>query len=310
MILTVTLNPSIDIAYQIRTFVPDHVNRTEETNKTPGGKGLNVTRVLAALGDEVKATGLIGGKNGEYLQEKLKEAGIATAFYPIAGDTRNCVAVLHEGKQTEILEQGPVISEQEYQGFLKFFRELIRECDAVVFSGSLPAGIPDTCYAELTGISSEAGVPVILDCSGKALGKALEAEQKPTAIKPNTDELSELLDTEVTKDPEMLKKALSSERFKGIPWIVVSLGADGCFARHHDTFYLVHIPKIRVVSPVGSGDATVAGIASGIVNGLSDEELLKRANTLGMLNAMEKETGTVNMNHYDELYRKITIAKV
>lgn len=310
MILTVTLNPSIDIAYQIRTFVPDHVNRTEETNKTPGGKGLNVTRVLAALGDEVKATGLIGGKNGEYLQEKLNEAGIPSAFYPIAGDTRNCVAVLHEGKQTEILEQGPVISEQEYQGFLKFFRELIRECDAVVFSGSLPAGIPDTCYAELTGISSEAGVPVILDCSGKALGKALEAEKKPTAIKPNTDELSELLDTEVTKDPEMLKKALSSERFKGISWIVVSLGADGCFARHHDTFYLVHIPKIRVVSPVGSGDATVAGIASGIVNGLSDEELLKRANTLGMLNAMEKETGTVNMDHYDELYRKITITKV
>ena len=310
MILTVTMNPSIDIAYQISTFGLDRVNRTEETDKTPGGKGMNVTRVLASLGDDVMATGLIGGKTGEYLQERLKEAGIATAFYPVAGDTRNCIAVLHEGKQTEILEQGPVISEEEYQGFLGRFRELIQHCDAVAISGSLPQGVPDTCYGDLVKEASEAGVPVILDCSGSALVHALQAEQKPAAIKPNTDELSELLNQKITKDPEMLKEALSKELFAGIDWIVVSLGKDGCFAKHGDTFYNVRVPKIQVVSPVGSGDATVAGIASGIVNGLSDEDLLRRANTLGMLNAQEKATGTVNMEHYDELYRKITITKV
>ena len=310
MILTVTMNPSIDIAYQISTFGLDQVNRTEETDKTPGGKGMNVTRVLASLGDDVMATGLIGGKTGEYLQERLKEAGIATAFYPVAGDTRNCIAVLHEGKQTEILEQGPVISEDEYLGFLNRFRELLPDCDAVTISGSLPQGVPDFCYAQLVKDAVKAGVPVILDCSGIALRKALEAEVKPTAIKPNTDELRELLNQEISKDPEMLKEALSKDLFQGIPWIVVSLGKDGCFAKHGDAFYHVRIPKIQVVSPVGSGDATVAGITSGIVNRLSDEDLLKRANTLGMLNAQEKATGTVNMEHYDELYQKITITKV
>lgn len=308
MILTVTMNPSIDIAYQMKNFSLDQVNRAEETHKTPGGKGLNVTRVLYAIGEEVTATGLTGGKNGEFLQEQLNKAGIDSSFYKIKGDTRNCIAILHEGKQTEILEQGPIISKKEFQGFTHFFQKKVKKYDAVVFSGSLPGGIPDTCYADLITIASKENIPVILDCSGSALKKALEA--RPTAIKPNIDELKDLLHQEIAKDPKVLKEVLSSDMFTGIPWIIISLGADGCFAKHDDHYYHVHIPKIEVVSPVGSGDSTVAGIASGIVNGLSDEELLKHANTLGMLNAQEKETGTVNMNHYDDLYRQITITKV
>lgn len=310
MILTVTMNPSIDIAYQIPRFAMDHVNRAEETVKTAGGKGLNVTRVLSALGEDVRAVGLTGGKNGEYLKEKLAEAGIEEAFYPVSGDTRNCIAILHEGKQTEILEAGPFISTDEYRGFLKHFCYLLSSCSAIVLSGSLPPGILQNFYAKLTAAAAAAGVPAVLDCSGEALRHAVTADIKPTAIKPNTDELAVLLNREVPKDPVKLKEILSSPLFRGIEWIVVSLGAGGCFARHHDHFYHVQIPKIDVISPVGSGDAMVAGIASGIVSHLSDEELLRRANTLGMLNAMEKGTGCVNMNNYDRLYQQITVTKV
>ena len=310
MILTVTLNPSIDIAYQLPALHLDAVNRALETHKTPGGKGLNVTRVLKDSGDAVKSTGLLGGKTGEYLLDQLTLAGIPTAFYPIQDDTRNCIAILHEGKQTEILEAGPLVSAEEYRGFVKHFASLVKSSDAVVISGSPARGIPANCYARLTAIAKEANIPVILDCSGLPLKEALGPQGKPYAIKPNTDELRDLLGKEIPKDPRVLKEVLLDPLFDGICWIIVSLGKDGCFARHNHNFYHVQIPKISVVSPVGSGDSTVAGIASGIVHRMCDEDLLRHANTLGMLNAQEKETGRVNMNNYQELFRQITVTKV
>ena len=310
MILTVTMNPSIDIAYIMDSFVPDQVNRVKEIHKTAGGKGLNVTRVLRKTGNKVLATGLTGGKNGEFLKEQLDHAGVVSDFYEIKGDTRNCIAILHEGKQTEILEAGPAVSQEEYAGFIDHFQMLVQRCAAAVFSGTPPRGIEDDCYACLTEIAKKYSVPVILDCSAAPFQKALTSEYKPDAVKPNIHELQDLLNREISKDPECLKEALSEKLFDGIAWIVVSLGADGCFAKHHDTFYTVKIPKISVISAVGSGDASVAGIAAGIVKGMNDEELLKHANTLGMLNAQEKETGTVNLDHYGDLYRQIIVTKV
>ena len=310
MILTATLNPSLDIAYLIKDFRLDTVNRVLEIQKTPGGKGLNVTRVLSQLNEPVLVTGLLGGKLGEYMQERLDDAGVRHDFHKIKGETRNCIAILHDGMQTELLEAGPVISEEEYQGFLKHFETIIKEADTVVFSGSLPTGIDSSCYAELTALCGKENIPVVLDCSGEALEKALQAEVKPAVIKPNTEELGQLLSKEISKDNESLKACLNEDIFKGVEWIVVSLGKDGCFANHNDKFWRVSIPTIKVVSPVGSGDSTVAGIASGLENGYDDEKLLKHANTLGMLNAMEKKTGFVNMANYDMLFEQITVTEV
>ena len=116
MILTVTMNPSIDISYPLDVLQLDTVNRVAEVSKTAGGKGLNVTRVLSEIKDPVAATGLLGGRTGQFILDHLGE-GIEKRFFEIAGDTRNCIAILHEGKQTEILEKGPTISEKEGQEF-------------------------------------------------------------------------------------------------------------------------------------------------------------------------------------------------
>ena len=107
-----------------------------------------------------------------------------------------------------------------------------------------------------------------------------------------------------------LKAVLSEPLFDGIEWIIVSLGANGAFAKHGDTFYKVDIPKIQVVNPVGSGDSTVAGISSGLYHKEADESLLTKANVLGMLNAQEKMTGHVNMAYYDELYKQLHVRTV
>ncbi|VLZ57815.1 PfkB family carbohydrate kinase [Streptococcus pneumoniae] len=239
MILTVTMNPSIDISYPLDELKIDTVNRVVDVTKTAGGKGLNVTRVLSEFGDSVLATGLVGGK-----------------------------------------------------------------------PGSLPAGLPVDYYASLVELANQAGKPVVLDCSGAALQAVLESPHKPTVIKPNNEELSQLLGREVSEDLDELKEVLQEPLFAGIEWIIVSLGANGTFAKHGDTFYKVDIPRIQVVNPVGSGDSTVAGISSGLLHKESDAELLIKANVLGMLNAQEKMTGHVNMANYQVLYDQLIVKEV
>lgn len=152
MILTVTMNPSVDISYPLGRLQLDTVNRVIDTRKTPGGKGLNVTRVLAQLGDQVVASGFLGGKIGEFIETELDKVAIKHDFYKIQDETRNCIAILHEGQQTEILEQGPTISEVEAKGFLAHFEGLLPKLDIVSISGSLPKGLGTDYYTEMISL--------------------------------------------------------------------------------------------------------------------------------------------------------------
>ncbi|HEM3514995.1 tagatose-6-phosphate kinase [Streptococcus suis] len=310
MILTITLNPSVDIAYQLDTFRLDTVNRVEKVQKTAGGKGLNVTRVLKQIGEDVVATGFIGGELGNYVKKQLTRNDIKNSFVEIGNETRNCIAVLHDGKQTEILEQGPTIQEHEALNFIEHLEIILNNVDVVAISGSLPKGLASNYYVKVIELCKKCGVAVVLDCSGETLKNVLESQQKPTVIKPNTEELSQLIGKNVTDDIQELKEVLSDQLFQGIEWIVVSLGAKGAFAKHNDKFYRVKIPKINVVNPVGSGDSTVAGIAASLKHALPDVELLKNANVLGMLNAQEEQTGYVNLEHSEVLYSQIEVEEV
>lgn len=275
MILTVTMNPSIDISYPLDELKIDTVNRVVDVTKTAGGKGLNVTRVLSEFGDSVLATGLVGGNLGEFLVEHIDNQ-VKKDFFSIQGETRNCIAILHGDNQTEVLEKGPEVLEQEGQDFLEHFKKLLESVEVVAISGSLPAGLPVDYYASLVELANQAGKPVVLDCSGAALQAVLESPHKPTVIKPNNEELSQLLGREVSEDLDEL----------------------------------VDIPRIQVVNPVGSGDSTVAGISSGLLHKESDAELLIKANVLGMLNAQEKMTGHVNMANYQVLYDQLIVKEV
>lgn len=309
MILTVTLNPSIDISYTLPYLKLDTTNRTAEVNKTAGGKGINVTRVIHDLKKNVLASGLIGGNLGKAIIENLNEVGIKSDFYPISGETRNCIAILHEGQQTEILESGPTITAGESMNFLTHFKDIATQADVITISGSLPKGLSDNYYAKMIQIACDLDKVTVLDTSKTYLSSALESPFKPTVIKPNIHELSELLNKEVSANPTHLKTILENDLFSEIEWIVVSLGADGAFAKHNNKFYKVSIPSIPVVNPVGSGDATVAGIASALEEQLDDINLLKQAMTTGMLNTMESITGHIDINHFDNLFNRVTVTE-
>lgn len=313
MIVTVTLNPSVDISYHIDHLKMDDVNRVEDVNKTAGGKGLNVTRVAHALGSSVLATGILGGTLGRFITRQLKEQSIREDFYETNKEARNCIAILHDGKQTEILESGPTLTEEEAEGFLNHFQNLLesKEVSVLTISGSLPKGLSADSYKRIISLANEKEIPVVLDTSGSTLAAILDDHSlRITAIKPNFDELSALEDIKISEDPEEWKKILNAPRFQNVEWIIISMGADGAFAKHQDNFYRVEIPKINVVNPVGSGDATVAGIAFSLENKENDEKLLKTAMTTGMLNTMETQTGFINPDNFDQYYGKVSVTKL
>lgn len=310
MILTITLNPSVDIQYLLDELIIDDVNRIQDPIKTAGGKGLNVARVLRELGEDVSATGFLGGALGEFISEEIKKIGINDEFYPINDETRNCVAILHGDNQTEINEGGPKISKEEEEGFLTKIDELLDNVKVVAMSGSLPKGVDTDIYEEIVKLAKDKNVLTIVDTSGEALRKTVEGEIKPDFIKPNLSELSALLGKEVTNDFEQLKETLNEGNLKNIENIVVSLGADGAFAKLNGKFYKADIPKIEVVNPVGSGDSTVSGIIYGLEKDMSDRDLLKSAMTCGMLNSMEEQTGHINKDNFDEIFNRIEIREV
>ena len=165
MIVTVTMNPSIDISYPLEKLKLDTVNRTDQVSKTAGGKGLNVTRVIHDLKGDVLATGVLGGFHGAYISEELKKADIKQAFTAIQEESRDSIAILHEGNQTEILEAGPTVSEAEQQAFLENFQELVKEAEIVTISGSLAKGLPLNFYQRLVQLAEEQVVKVLVDTS-------------------------------------------------------------------------------------------------------------------------------------------------
>lgn len=139
MLLTVTMNPSVDISYRLNHLTIDDVNRTNEVSKTVGGKGLNVARVAKQTGLEVAATGIIGGYLGGYITELLEEVATRHEFFKIIQESRDCIAVIYKGNQTKILESGPTISKEEEVKFLEHFEVLVKsgQYTLITMSGSL-----------------------------------------------------------------------------------------------------------------------------------------------------------------------------
>lgn len=310
MILTVTMNPSVDISYPLPKLLIDNVNRVVDVRKTAGGKGLNVTRGIHLSGYPVLATGIVGGTTGEYIKKQLDSDNIRYDFYTTHYESRNCIAILHEGNQTEILEAGAELTVVEEDGFWRHYQNLIKQCKVMTISGSLPRGFDVSYYAKMIELAADYDIPVLLDSSGTALLKSLKSANKPYLIKPNKEELSQLIDEKIDQnDLNSLKSGINHPILKDVPIIVISLGKNGAFVKYHQQFYKVSIPTVKVVNPVGCGDVTLGGLAISIFQKEDIETMMKRAMTLGILNAMEAQTGFVNMNNYDVYFQQIKVEK-
>ena len=303
MITTVTLNPAIDTRYFIEDFKEGRLFRAEKTIKSPGGKGLNVTKVLKQMDADVVATGIIGGKNGEWIQENLKKMDIKEEFYVSSAETRVCIAVLAKHSETEILESGEELADSDLRAFEKKFMELVEKSDVITMSGSLPKGMEAGYYQKLVELVNRKGKKVILDTSGKSLLEGVKG--KPYLIKPNFDELEYVLGESID-GRDKIKKAVEKLKNLGAQNVLVSLGGEGAIYFGEEILKIT-IPKIKINNTVGSGDSSVAGFAKGLDDGLELNEVLKLSMACGMSNAQSMETGRVIPEDVKEFMENITV---
>ena len=309
MILTVTLNAAIDKRYVVEGFRIGEVNRVKECTYVPGGKGLNVSKPASIYGAEVVATGFAGGHAGAYIEDALKPFGIRSAFYHVDAESRSCINIWDEVNQvqTEFLEPGFTLTEEDFAGFEAKFRQLVQEAKVVAMSGSVPKRLDGTAYQRLVKIVKDAGIPVILDTSGKLLEMGIEAI--PTMIKPNIDEIRMLTGKRCDDISEIIEAARAIHE-RGVKIVAVSLGADGSLAVGDDGIFRARVPKIDAVNTVGCGDSMIAGFALGLSKGLPLEETLRLASAISAAAAMREETGFFVMEDMEKLLPQIEITRL
>ena len=310
MIATVTLNTSIDKAYQLACpLVDGTVMRVETCIDNAGGKGLNAARAVATCGEHVVATGFVGGNNGRLLCELLDADSIEHDFVHIKSETRCCVNVLDpDGRSTEFLEPGRPVSGEEVAAVREKVAEIAARADVVTFNGSVPAGAGANIYRELVGAVREAGKPAILDTSGTLLVNSLEA--RPTMIKPNTDEIQAILGRKPESLDEIVAAAREVHDKCGIERVVVSLGGDGAVMACAEGVFRGRAPKIEVVNPVGSGDTMVGAFAVAMARGMALEDQLAYAMACASANCLSASTGHFDMEVAEELRSGTSVEKV
>ncbi|MET4924861.1 1-phosphofructokinase family hexose kinase [Streptomyces sp. PSRA5] len=303
MILTVTLNTALDITYRTPTLIPHATNRVAEVTERPGGKGVNVARVLAALGHETVVTGFAGGRTGDALRELLAAERPVDALVAVAGTTRRTIAVVDEasGDTTQLNEPGPIVTAAEWAAFLASYEGLAARADAVALCGSLPPGIHVGAYAELVRLARAAGRPVLLDTSGEPLRRGIAA--RPDLVKPNADELTQLTGT---REP---LRATRDARGRGARAVVASLGAAGMLAATPDGSWRAAPPRAVRGNPTGAGDSAVAGLLSGLVERLPWPERLARAVALATATVLAPAAGEFDRQAYAELLPQVTVTE-
>lgn len=305
MILTVTLNTSIDKAYFLdEVFQIDKVSRTKSVINTAGGKGLNVSRSAMACGGDVIATGLVGGYNGEYLQDLLRQDKVNFDFAKTKGETRSCINILDTNNtSTEILEPGSVVTEEEIAAFEEKFVKLSKDADVITVSGSLPLGFSNDYYSRLLSLTDK---KVLLDTSVKYFKYAIEAH--PYFVKPNKDEIEDIFGIKVKSIEDGFSASVKLHKL-GIAHAAVSLGAKGAVVTTDDGTFYGCGPDTPCINSVGSGDTFVGAYAVQTAKGSSVEECLRHALAASKANTLCKATGKFEYQTYIDLLDKIIIRK-
>ncbi|MGQ7861109.1 1-phosphofructokinase [Pseudomonas sp. 32A] len=273
-ILSLTLNPALDLTVRLARLEPGEVNRSEAMITHAAGKGVNVAQVLADLGHLVSVGGFLGAANPQAFDALIASRGFGDAFIRVPGETRSNIKIAEQdGRVTDINAPGPWVSEQAQAQLLKLLAVIGPEFDAVVVAGSLPRGITPQWFQGLLQQLKNLGLKVALDTSGEALRAGLKAG--PWLVKPNTEELADALGHATD--------AVSQLHRQGVEHVVVSDGAAGVSWYSADTTLHATPPKVTVASTVGAGDSLLAGMLHGLLNGDTPEQTLRRATAIAAM---------------------------
>ena len=308
-IYTVTLNPALDKTVHVQNFTIDQVNRINWLRRDAGGKGINVSKVIAKLGGESTAIAVLAGQTGQWIANALDEHSIKVHAITVPGETRTNLKVVDAegGTNTDINEPGPEVTDSVLDQALVDVVSKTSAGDIVVLSGSLPRGASIDTYGRWTHALRDAGLKVYLDADGAALSAGLE--QKPYFTKPNDHELSAMLGRKLV-DVDAIATAASEIVAGGIDTVCVSMGGNGAvYATANEVWYAGPV-KVKVGSTVGAGDSVVAAFAFADAQGLSTEDALRLAMATGAANVMESGTQAADRSVVDSLIEKVQLTRL
>jgi tagatose 6-phosphate kinase len=301
VILCVCPSPAVDLTYQVESLLPGATNRVTEVAHRPGGKAVNVARVLHTLGAEVTVLAPLDGPTGAQLAGDLAALDLTVESVPAGVPTRRTITVVESvGRHPTVLSEPARV--ERWPDLAARYTELVPRAHTVVISGSMPAGVPDGALAELVATARAHARPVVVDTSGPALTEALAA--RPTIVKPNAHEL-----TDLTGEHHPHVAAARLARHHGVI-VVASLGADGLIAVDGDTAWHARPAGRLDGNPTGAGDALVAGIALGLAGGHALPDLLAEAVALSAASVLQPHAGDIDPAHVAELRSGVVIARL
>ena len=260
MIYTVTFNPALDYVISVDHFTPGKINRTVSENMICGGKGINVSALLANLGYESTALGFVAGFTGAEIEKRAKELGFASDFIHVKKGLSRINVKMKSDEETEINGMGPDIQPEDIQ---ELFNQLdgLTEKDILVISGSIPSTLPDTMYEQIMERVQKKKIKVVVDATNNLLLKVLK--YKPFLIKPNNHELGEIFNVELNTRDEVIPYAKKLQEM-GAQNVLISMAGQGAvLVSDNNEVIQSKAPKGEVVNSVGAGDSMVAGFLAG-----------------------------------------------
>ena len=309
MIITVTLNPALDKTVEIPDFSLDAVNRITAMRTDPGGKGLNVSKVIAKLGGTSTVVGVLGGTTGRRIADAMDALGIACQFTFVDGETRTNLKVIDPARHTntDLNEPGLTGDQETLDHMRDALVAAIRPGDIVVLSGSLPKGAPADTYGSWTAACRTAGARVFLDADGEPLAHGLAA--KPYLAKPNNHELSRLTGRALETADDLLAAARTLIA-DGVERVVVSMGGDGALFVSADGAYRAEGLRVPVGSTVGAGDSMVAALAYAAEQGMADADTVRLAVATSAANVMCSGSQAAERSAVDELLPHVVFHEI
>jgi len=308
--LTITLNSAVDTTYVLDRLVRGGTNRVGKTFRLAGGTGNNVARVLRSQGHTVTATGFLGGHTGALIANGLTQAGVAPRFVWLeTGASRTCHAILEasSGEATEVLEAGPLVTARDCERLLGRLTDLLRSADAVVIAGSVPGGVTATYLERLSKLVRAGTRRMIVDSSDQALVALLAG--KPDLIKPNEAEMEALMGRPASLEEQIAfaRDDLIGGRMAPGGRVLLSQGRAGAVLISGSGEIWARPPEIRVLNPVGCGDALLAGFVDGWLNALDPAASLRQAVAFGAAAALQPVAGVVGQGDVERLLADVVV---
>lgn len=310
MIRVLCLNPTIDRTYFINNFKAGGLHRDNSPKIQPGGKGINVARVLAKLGEKCVLYGFIAGSAGALVQKDILSHEIQSRLIEVEGETRSTINIIDRERslETEIKELGPHISQRETEKLIEYLTNDLSKDDIVVCSGIAGNGMQPDIYRRISSICEMKNAICFLDASGNYFTASIPGRFYFT--KPNLKEFLEYVGVNDYKGENELKTFAGSLLQKGFENLMISMGGEGAVLINRETMLKAIIPKVDVRSTIGSGDATMAGLVAGVNRGCSLEETFSLSMACGMSNAMHAEVGFVDLMDIKKLKNQIRIIRI